>query len=84
MRWLCIQKPADTTSEPLTGNGQTGAPVKALGHLEKMLSHRDGGSFSPMLPHKSSKYTKYSFGFVARLELKSLAPRQKILFPKCP
>ena len=30
MRWLCIRKPADTTSEPLTGNGQTGAPVKAL------------------------------------------------------
>ena len=29
MRWLCIRNPADTTSEPLTGNGQTGAPVKA-------------------------------------------------------
>ena len=52
VQWLCIRKPADTTSEPLTGNGQTGAPVIALGHLEKMLSHRDGGSFSPMLPHK--------------------------------
>ena len=29
MQWLCERKPADTTSEPLTGNGQTGAPVKA-------------------------------------------------------
>ena len=29
MQWLCAWKPADTTSEPLTGNGQTGAPVKA-------------------------------------------------------
>ena len=29
VQWLCIRKPADTTSEPLTGNGQTGAPVKA-------------------------------------------------------
>ena len=29
MQWLCVWKPADTTSEPLTGNGQTGAPVKA-------------------------------------------------------
>ena len=29
VQWLCIRNPADTTSEPLTGNGQTGAPVKA-------------------------------------------------------
>ena len=52
VQWLCERKPADTTSEPLTGNGQTGAPVTALGHLEKTLSHRDGGSFSSMLPRK--------------------------------
>ena len=29
VQWLCARKPADTTSEPLTGNGQTGAPVTA-------------------------------------------------------
>ena len=29
VQWLCIRNPVDTTSEPLTGNGQTGAPVKA-------------------------------------------------------
>ena len=35
-------------------------------------------------PTKSSKYTKYSFGFVARLELKSLAPDRKSFFRNAP
>ena len=29
VQWLCIRKPADTTSEPPGGNAGTGAPVKA-------------------------------------------------------
>ena len=29
VQWLCIRKPADTTSEPPGGNAGTGAPVIA-------------------------------------------------------
>ena len=42
MQWLCDRNPADTTSEPLTGNGQTGAPVKAP--MSDGLRRNQGGT----------------------------------------
>ena len=42
VQWLCIRNPADTTSEPLTGNGQTGAPVKAP--MSDGVSRNQGGT----------------------------------------
>ena len=42
MQWLCERKPADTTSEPLTGNGQTGAPV--IASMSDGESRNQGGT----------------------------------------
>ena len=69
MRWLCIRNPADTTSEPLTGNGQTGAPVKAP--MSDGESRNQGGTVEysciPPLIHSGGGADALKFGIVLSL-----------------